>query len=386
MVERGGSARRRGGGFYQQGRQRRSAPSTGRRSSTASGSKAQVRLAWRRPQHVAGPRARACSRSWPARTRPAQFLWRVLSATCFYAASLVPEISDDVVSIDRAMEWGYGWGLGPFRSLDALGVAARGRARAGRGPAGPAAGRDAAGLGPQALLRGRGRRGRPSSGPAASAPVPERAGRHRPGGAQGARRASRRRTPGASLVDLGDGCGLVEFHSKMNTLGADTFAMLHAAVKEGASHFDALVVGNQGEQFTRGRQPACWCCWPCRKRSGTSSTSSIRQFQSANMALKYARRCRWWWRRSASRWAAAARSRCTRARVRASAETYMGLVEVGVGLVPGGGGTKEMALRALDRCAGRRGRRSLPVPEARLRHHRLRARWRPRAPRRCGCS
>ena len=56
--------------------------------------------------------------------KAADFLWRVLSSSCLYAASLVPEISDDVVSVDQAMEWGYAWGQGPFRLLDTLGVAA----------------------------------------------------------------------------------------------------------------------------------------------------------------------------------------------------------------------------------------------------------------------
>src|SRR5688500_5997845 len=59
-----------------------------------------------------------------AKDNAGTFLWRVLSETSFYAASLVPEISDDVVSIDRAMEWGYLWGLGPFRLMDAVGVGA----------------------------------------------------------------------------------------------------------------------------------------------------------------------------------------------------------------------------------------------------------------------
>ena len=73
-----------------------------------------------------------------ARDKAGAFLWRVLSETCFYAASLVPEISDDVVSIDRAMEWGYLWGLGPFRLMDAIGVGAMAeRARAEGHPVPP---------------------------------------------------------------------------------------------------------------------------------------------------------------------------------------------------------------------------------------------------------
>lgn len=152
--------------------------------------------------------------------KAAQFLWRVLSATSLYAASLVPEISDDVVSIDRALEWGYGWGLGPFRLMDALGVAAvaeRARSEGGRVPA----------LVETLLASGRKRfydveDGRPTvCGPAGVTPVPERPGVIEVAALK-ARGALKKKNPGASLVDLGDGVALVEFHSKLNTLGGDS--------------------------------------------------------------------------------------------------------------------------------------------------------------------
>lgn len=287
-----------------------------------------------------------------------QFLWRVLSATSFYAASVAAEIAEDVASIDRAMEWGYGWGLGPFRLLDALGVeAVVERAKA--------EGRPVPALVTTLLASGRKRfyeteGGRETQfGPKGVLPVPERPGVIDLGAvkAKGAV-AVTKKNPGASLVDLGDGCGLVEFHTKMNALGTDTFSMLQSAVKEGKAHFDALVVGNQGEQFTVGAN-LMLVLLAVQEEEWDELALSIRQFQNANMALKYAAIPV-----VVAPFGLTLGGGCEislhGARVRASAETYMGLVEVGVGLVPAGGGTKEMALRAHDRCAGVEGADPFP--------------------------
>jgi 3-hydroxyacyl-CoA dehydrogenase len=159
-------------------------------------------------------------------------------------------------------------------------------------------------------------------------------------------------------VDLGDGCGLVEFHSKMNALGNDTFAMLASAVKDGKANFEALVVGNQGEQFTVGAN-LMLVLLAAQEEEWDELEHSIRLFQNANMALKYADIPV-----VVAPFGLTLGGGCEialhGARVRASAETYMGLVEVGVGLIPGGGGTKEMALRAHDRCAGVEGADAFP--------------------------
>ena len=279
-----------------------------------------------------------------ARDEAGTFLWRVLSETSFYAASLVPEISDDVVSIDRAMEWGYLWGLGPFRLMDAIGVAAMvERARAEDRPVPPLV---------EALLASGQKRFYDA------APVPERPGvidlaalKRRAGAVQ-------KKNPGASLVDLGDGCGLVEFHSKMNALGADAISMLQQSVKDAGAHFDALVVGNQGEQFTVGAN-LMLVLLAVQEEEWDELDRMIRQFQNACMGLKLA---------DVPVVVApfgltlggGAEISLHGARVRCAAETYMGLVEVGVGLVPAGGGTKEMALRAHDRCLGVEGADPFP--------------------------
>ncbi len=291
-----------------------------------------------------------------AKDKAGEFLWRVLSATSFYAATLIPEISDDVVSVDRAMEWGYGWGLGPFRLLDALGVSSvvtRAKAEGREVP--PLIGR----------LLDSGRKcfyetdaGRTTSfslsGPQV---VPERAGMLEITKVK-ATGGVKKKNAGASLVDLGEGCGLVEFHSKMNALGTDTFSMLGAALKEGRADFDALVIGNQGEQFSVGAN-LMLVLLAAQEEEWDELSLTIRQFQNANLALKYSDLPV-----VVAPFGMTLGGGCEitlhGARVRASAETYMGLVEVGVGVVPAGGGTKELALRAHDRCRGVEGADAFP--------------------------
>ena len=317
-----------------------------------------------------GPRI---ARIMAAKDPAGVFLWRVLSETCFYAATLVGEIADDIVSIDRAMEWGYGWGLGPFRLMDAVGVADMAARAKAEGRAVPplvesllASGRKRfyeradgrlTAFGPATRASGP-RTATEGPVPSGVVPVPDRAGvidvpavRERPG-------AIRKKNAGASLVDLGDGCGLVEFHSKMNALGADAIGMLQQSMRDARAHFDAIVVGNQGEQFTVGAN-LMLVLLAVQEEEWDELDGMIRQFQNACMAVKLAEIP-----------VVVAPFGLTLgggteislhgARVRLAAETYMGLVEVGVGLVPAGGGTKEMALRAHDRCRGVEGADPFP--------------------------
>jgi 3-hydroxyacyl-CoA dehydrogenase len=279
--------------------------------------------------------------------KAATFLWKILSSSCLYAASLVPEISDDIVSVDRAMEWGYAWGMGPFRLLDALGVAEVAE-RAG------AEGRTLPPL-VESLLDS-GRMGFYESadgkttvfGPTGVQQVPERPGVLEIAAVKEAG-GLKKKNAGASLVDLGDGCGLVEFHSKMNSLGADAIGLIASTVKDAKQSFDALVIGNQGEHFSAGAN-LLLVLLAAQEEEWEELDLMIRQFQGANMALKYADVPV-----VAAPFGLTLGGGCEIAlhghRVRASAETYMGLVEVGVGVVPAAGGTKEMALRAHDRCA-----------------------------------
>jgi 3-hydroxyacyl-CoA dehydrogenase len=280
--------------------------------------------------------------------KAAAFLGRVLTSTCLYAASLVPEIADDVVSVDHAMEWGYGWGMGPFRLIDVLGAARLAEQARVEGRTVPPLVETLLRSGRESFYAAKD--GRPTVfGPAGVEPVPERPGVVEIAAVKQAG-GLRKKNAGASFVDLGDGCALVEFHSKMNALGADAISLMAAAVKDARAHFDALVVGNQGENFSAGAN-LMLVLLAAQEEEWDELDLIVRQFQGANMALKYADVPV-----VAAPFGLTLGGGCEVAlhghRVRASAETYMGLVEVGVGLVPAGGGTKEMALRAHDRCTG----------------------------------
>jgi len=150
---------------------------------------------------------------------------------------------------------------------------------------------------------------------------------------------------GASLVDLGDGVLCVEFHSKMNALGGDAIEMLRAGVQEAAAGFQALVVGNDGVHFSAGAN-LMLLLLEAQEGNWEDIDFIVRAFQGATMGLRYA-----------DVPVVVAPAGMTLGggcevtlhgdRVQIAAETYMGLVEVGVGLVPAGGGTKEMLARMM---------------------------------------
>ena len=152
--------------------------------------------------------------------------------------------------------------------------------------------------------------------------------------------------PGASLIDLGDGVLAVEFHSKMNTVGGDTLEMLHAGVREAGSNFAALVVGNDAPNFSAGAN-VMLLLMSAQEEEWDEIDLAIRQFQGMTQAIKF----------SPKPVVIAPFGITLGGGVEMSlhaplrqphAELYMGLVEVGLGLLPGGGGSKEMVLRAID--------------------------------------
>jgi 3-hydroxyacyl-CoA dehydrogenase len=148
---------------------------------------------------------------------------------------------------------------------------------------------------------------------------------------------------GASLVDLGDGVLCLEFHSKMNALGEDTVQMVACALDQVAAGFAALVVANDGENFSVGAN-LMMVLQAAQKGDWGALDAAIRHMQAACMAMKYAARPV-----VASPFGMALGGGCElvlhAGRAQAAAETYMGLVETGVGLIPAGGGCKEMLLR-----------------------------------------
>jgi 3-hydroxyacyl-CoA dehydrogenase len=264
------------------------------------------------------------------------FLRATLGTTLLYAARVAPTVAHSIDDVDRAMRWGFGWELGPFETWDAIGVAEVAKLAEAELPQ----------LVREALERGAFRPPVPAAGsPQAVQQVPPASAELQCLRTAKERSAVVKRNPGASLIDLGDGVLCVEFHSKMNAIGGDTIAMLDAGVKHAESGFAGLVVGNDAPQFSAGAN-LMLLLLEAQEGNWDEVDLMVRSFQRATMGLKYA---------SVPVVVAPAGltlgGGCEIAlhgdRVQAAAESYIGLVEVGVGLIPAGGGTKEMLTRAV---------------------------------------
>jgi 3-hydroxyacyl-CoA dehydrogenase len=252
---------------------------------------------------------------YQGKDRVGEFLRQTLGPTLDYTAKVTPQIAHSPDDVDRVMRWGFGWELGPFELLDAI-----------RGP----------------------EKSDQIRGPEASAPrtVPAAAPDLQLLKASKDRSRVVKKNAGASLVDLGDGVLCVEFHSKMNAIGGDTIQMLHAGLKEASANFAALVVGNEGEHFSAGAN-IMLLLLEAQEENWDEVDLMVRAFQGATMALRYADVPV-----IVAPASLAIGGGCEIVlhadRVQAAAESYIGLVEVGVGLIPAGGGTKEMVARAAE--------------------------------------
>jgi 3-hydroxyacyl-CoA dehydrogenase len=279
-----------------------------------------------------------------------QFLWGSLSETCLYAARRVPEISDRVEDVDRAMRWGFGWELGPFQIMDTLGVPAFAAQIKKEGRELPPA--------IEKLLAG-GRNSFYTSEKGATSVFELSNGNARkieePSGIiflKSLKDAGKEveRNSGASLIDLGDGVLCCEFHSKMNAIGADLISMLHKGLKRLETNFDAMVIANQAVNFSVGAN-LMLVLMGAQEQEWDELHLAVKQFQNANLAIKYAPKPV-----VTAPQGMALGGGCEvslhGARIQAAAEAYMGLVETGVGLIPGGGGTKEMMIRANQHAGG----------------------------------
>jgi 3-hydroxyacyl-CoA dehydrogenase len=278
-----------------------------------------------------------------------QFLWGAISESCLYAARRVPEISDSVVDVDRAMRWGFGWELGPFEVMDAIGVKAFAEQVGKEGRALPA-------VIEKVLASGRNGFYETAKGATTVFDVASGASKavEPPRGVlliKSLKDAGREveRNSGASLIDLGDGVVCCEFHAKMNAIGADLIAMLHKGLKRLTTDFDAMVIANDAVNFSVGAN-LMLVLVAAQEQEWDEVHMAVKQFQNVNLALKYAPKP-----------VVAAPQGMTlgggceiglhATRIQAAAEAYIGLVEAGVGLIPGGGGSKEMLIRANERAA-----------------------------------
>ncbi|MFZ3217422.1 MAG: 3-hydroxyacyl-CoA dehydrogenase NAD-binding domain-containing protein [Candidatus Acidiferrales bacterium] len=282
--------------------------------------------------------------------KASRLLWSSLSQTCLYAARRVPEIADRIVDVDRAMRWGFAWELGPFEVWDAIGVERMAAALEREGQELPLSVR--AVLDSSAKSFYQSEKGTTRYFDLASRALQLVA---EPSGIIVLKSVKDRtsvvqKNAGASLIDLGDGVLCCEFHSKMNSIGGDLVAMIHAGINRLSADFDAMVIGNQAVNFSVGAN-LMLVLISAQEGEWDDIHMAVRQFQRLNMAVKYAPRPV-----VAAPQGMALGGGCEislhAARIHAAAEAYMGLVEAGVGLIPGGGGTKEMLLRANEHAAG----------------------------------
>ena len=279
------------------------------------------------------------------------FLWAALSELWTYAANRIPEISDNVVEIDRAMRLGFNWEMGPFELWDAAGVEATvGRMKKEGKPV--AANVDkllASGNKSWYADEKQTRSGRKYFDLASSSWKPVEV----PEGVWSVTVAKKsngvvKKNSGASLVDLGDGVGCIEFHSKMNSLGADIIQLITQSLKPGGpgDAFDAFVITNDATNFSVGAN-LMLLLMAVQEEEWDDVDMVIRQFQGMTQAIKFSPKPVVVGAFGLTLGGGTEISLHAPAR-QPHAELYTGLVEVGVGLIPGGGGCKEMLLRALE--------------------------------------
>jgi len=269
-----------------------------------------------------------------------QYAWRVLSLLLSYAASLVPEIADDIVNVDLAMRTGFNWKRGPFEMIDQMGAAWFAEKLAAEKLPVPVLVKLAAEKGgfyrtENGTLQFLGTDGayhilKRAEGVLLLADI---------------KRASKPilKNGSASLWDIGDGVACLEFHSKMNAIDPDTLSLVKQSVEHVSKKMKALVVHNEGDNFSVGANiglalfAANIAMWPMIE-------DMIGQGQSTYKAVKFAP-----FPVIGAPSGMALGGGCEIllhcASVQAHAETYMGLVEVGVGIIPGWGGCKELLLR-----------------------------------------
>jgi 3-hydroxyacyl-CoA dehydrogenase len=290
----------------------------------------------------------------PSKDKAGIFLWSALSDLWTYAANRIGEIADSVVEIDRAMKLGFNWEMGPFELWDAAGVAKTVKRMQAEGkPVSPKV---------EKLLA--------SGHQKWYADDPKAAGGRAffdlgsghyhaekvPAGVWSVAVAKKsspvvKKNAGASLVDLGAGVGCIEFHSKMNALGGDIVQIITQSLKPGGpgDNFDAFVITNDAANFSVGANIMI-LLMAVQDEEWDEVDLAVRQFQNMTQAIKFSPKPV-----VVAPFGMTLGGGCEvtlhGAARQPHAELYCGLVEVGVGLLPAGGGCKEMTLRAIDKAS-----------------------------------
>lgn len=276
-------------------------------------------------------------------------IWKALSRTMVYAANRIPEISDNIVSIDNAMKWGFNWKIGPFETWDLLGIEAVAARVTSEGLSLPPL--------VNTLLQNPQKRFYIKKGGSRTyfdclskryLPLEPSEGIILLSSIRDQHSKILRKGPAASLIDLGDGVLCLEFHSKMNTIGFETIQMISEGLKIMQENFVGMVIGNQGPNFSAGAN-LMLILVKAEDQKWNEIENMISTFQIANMKIKYSPMPV-----VVAPFGLTLGGGCEialhAARQQAAAETYMGLVELGVGLIPAAGGSKEMVLRSMEKA------------------------------------
>ena len=274
-----------------------------------------------------------------------KFAWRVTRDTLIYSASMLYEIADDIVNIDNAMKWGFNWDLGPFEAWDAIGVKESIERMEAEGIEVPKIIKRVVNNGyGNFYIEANGNKYyydfkalkyKPVEVPSNVIILKTLKDQNKVIDENGS----------ASLIDLGDGVGLVEFHTKMNAIDDGIVDMLNKGVDYlEEDKLEGLVIGSQGRNFSAGAN-IMLILMAAQQKAWDQIEAVVKAFQDVNMRMKYAPKPI-----VAAPYDLTLGGGCEITmhshRVQADTQTYIGLVEVGVGLLPGGGGNKETYLRA----------------------------------------
>jgi 3-hydroxyacyl-CoA dehydrogenase len=313
-------------------------------------------MEYRPRKKLASPSLEAAKRASDARQKlralvygkdtAAQFAWDVLKRVLLYTAAKHGEIADDIVAVDRAMKWGFNWELGPYETWDAIGVRESVERMKSEGETIPAFVESMLASGQESFYqRSKGEPPRFYVGNGEYRTVEE------PKEAISLARLKEQgklihKNSGASLIDIGDGVACLEFHSLKQALGADVIQMIEYSADEVTKNWRALVIANEAPNFCVGAN-LMLMLMEAQDENWDELNQVVHRFQQAMMKLKYLPKP-----------VVAAPFQMTLGggaevcfaadRIQAAAETYIGLVEVGVGLIPGGGGNKEMLIRVIE--------------------------------------
>ncbi|SDZ64196.1 3-hydroxyacyl-CoA dehydrogenase [Evansella caseinilytica] len=274
--------------------------------------------------------------------RAGELIWNILKPSLLYSAQVCKEVADSIRSVDAALKWGFGWELGPFETWDAIGVEKSVQRMEAEGDTVPSWVKEMLEKGNTSFYQAFDEYY--DDGKYVKAEINPKVIYLK--ALKNTENVIVKNT-GASLVDIGDEVACLEFHSPNNSIGLDVLQMIQKSVEEVESNYKGLVINNQGKNFCVGAN-LMMILMEAQDMNFPELDLVIRQFQNTMARIRYSQKPV-----VAAPFAMSlggGTEICLpAASIQASLETYMGLVEVGVGLIPGGGGNKELYLRQLER-------------------------------------